>query len=769
MSPSGQRGQRGQREPAVTAELAAEHGMSGDEYRRLVEALGRTPSWTELGIVSVMWSEHCSYKSSRMHLGQLPTSGPRVLQGPGENAGVVDIGDGQAVVFKMESHNHPSFIEPYQGAATGVGGICRDVFTMGARPIALADCLRFGRPDHPRTSYLMSGVVSGIGGYGNSFGVPNVAGDVRFDDSYDGNILVNAFCLGVAPSDRIFLGTARGVGNPVLYVGAKTGRDGIHGATMASAEFDTASSFGESKRPAVQVGDPFMEKLLLEACLELMAGDALVGIQDMGAAGLTSSSVEMAARAGSGIEIDLDRVPTRETAMTAYELCLSESQERMLMVVERGRENEALAIFDKWDLDAAVIGEVTDSGRVVMRMGGAVCADLPADLLAEGLKYDRPRRRPQYLDTTEGFRSSTVPVPGPADLGGILTSLLASPNIASKEWVWRQYDHNVRHATVVRPGAAGAGVLRVLAPGRERAKAVAVTAGCPQRMVYLAPFEGSRLAVADAYASLVAVGATPLAVTDCLNFGSPERPDIMWQFAESVRGLADACRALDTPVVSGNVSFYNETEGQAIKPTPMIGMVGLLDDAAAHATAGFRAAGDRIGILVAAGGKLAGALDGSEYLDRLHGRVEGVPAAFDAARHRPVMEAMRRLVEGRLVRSAMAVSDGGLLVALAECAVGGERPLGVDLRLPCGAGQRIDEVAFGEAPARFVVSYREDSAREVEALVRAKGAALVAAGRVGGDRFRVALETGGRTAASIDLAVDVLERAWRGGLDVATG
>jgi phosphoribosylformylglycinamidine synthase len=756
----------GQREPAVTAELAAEHGMSGDEYRRLVDALGRTPSWTELGIVSVMWSEHCSYKSSRMHLGQLPTSGPRVLQGPGENAGVVDIGDGQAVVFKMESHNHPSFIEPYQGAATGVGGICRDVFTMGARPIALADCLRFGRPDHPRTSYLMSGVVSGIGGYGNSFGVPNVAGDVRFDDSYDGNILVNAFCLGVAPSDRIFLGTARGVGNPVLYVGAKTGRDGIHGATMASAEFDSES---ESRRPAVQVGDPFMEKLLLEACLELMAGDALVGIQDMGAAGLTSSSVEMAARAGSGIEIDLDRVPTRETAMTAYELCLSESQERMLMVVERGREQEALAIFDKWDLDAAVIGQVTDSGRVVMRMGGAVRADLPADLLAEGLKYDRPRRRPAYLDTTEGFRSSTVPLPGPADLGGILTSLLASPNIASKEWVWRQYDHDVRHATVVRPGAAGAGVVRVLAPGRERAKAVAVTAGCPQRMVYLAPYEGSRLAVVDAYASLVAVGATPLAVTDCLNFGSPERPDIMWQFAESVRGLADACRALDTPVVSGNVSFYNETEGQAIKPTPMIGMVGLLDDAAAHATSGFRAAGDRVGILVAAGGALAGALDGSEYLDRMHGRVEGVPAAFDPARHRPVMEAMRRLVEGRLVRSAMAVSDGGLLVALAECAVGGERPLGVDLRLPCGAGQRIDELAFGEAPARFVVSYSEDRSREVEALVRAQGAALVAAGRVGGDRFRLALETGGRTAASIDAALDVLESAWRGGLDVATG
>ncbi len=759
----------GRREPAVTAELAAEHGLSGDEYRRLVEALGRAPSWTELGMVSVMWSEHCSYKSSRVHLGQLPSSGPRVLQGPGENAGVVDIGDGQAVVFKMESHNHPSFIEPYQGAATGVGGICRDVFTMGARPIALADCLRFGRPDHPRTSYLLGGVVAGIGGYGNSFGVPNVAGDVRFDPSYDGNILVNAFCLGVAPSDRIFLGTARGVGNPVIYVGAKTGRDGIHGATMASAEFDASLSSGEAKRPAVQVGDPFMEKLLLEACLELMAGDALVGIQDMGAAGLTSSSVEMAARAGSGIEIDLDRVPTRETAMTPYELCLSESQERMLMVVERGRDKEALAIFDKWDLDAAVIGQVTASGRVVMSMGGAVCADLPADLLAEGLKYDRPRRRPSYLDTTEGFRSSTVPLPSAADLGGILTSLLASPNLASKEWVWRQYDHDVRHGTVVRPGASGAGVVRVLTPGSDRAKAVAITAGCPQRMVYLAPYEGSRLAVAEAYASLVAVGATPLAVTDCLNFGSPERPDIMWQFAESVRGLADACRALDTPVVSGNVSFYNETEGTAVKPTPMIGMVGLLADAAAHATAGFRAAGDRVGVVVAAGGALAGSLDGSEYLDRTYGRVEGVPAAFDPARHRPVMEAVRRLVEGRLVRSARAVSDGGLLVALAECAVGGVRPLGVELSLPCGAGQRIDEVAFGEAPARFIVSYREDSAREVESLVRAQGAALVSAGRVGGDRFRVALETGSRNVAAIDVALDVLERAWRGGLDVATG
>ena len=563
-------------EPEVTAELAAGHGLTPDEWRRLLDALGRTPTWTELGMVSVMWSEHCSYKSSRVHLGQLPSTGPRVLVGPGENAGVVDIGDGQAVVFKMESHNHPSFLEPYQGAATGVGGICRDVFTMGARPIALADCLRFGRPDHPRTAYLLGGVVAGVGGYGNSFGVPNVAGDVGFDPSYDGNILVNAFCLGLARADRLFMGTASGVGNPVLYVGSRTGRDGIHGATMASAEFGEGA---EEKRPAVQVGDPFMEKLLLEACLELMASDALVGIQDMGAAGLTSSSVEMAARAGAGIDVDLARVPQREVGMTAYELLLSESQERMLLVVHEGREAEALAIFDKWDLDAAVIGRVTDSGRVVMRMGERVCADLPADLLAEGLKYDRPRARPAYLDRTEAADLGGVRVP--EDLGQTLLSLMASPTIASKEWVWRQYDHNVRHGTVVRPGSAGAGVVRVLVPGEPgRQKGVAITAGCLQRMVYLAPYEGSRLCVAEAYANLSAVGATPLAVTDCLNFGSPERPEIMWQFAESVKGLAEACRTLETPVVSGNVSFYNETDGAPIRPTPMIAMVGLLDDCA---------------------------------------------------------------------------------------------------------------------------------------------------------------------------------------------
>jgi phosphoribosylformylglycinamidine synthase subunit PurL len=754
----------------VNEQVAAEHGLKPDEWKRLCDRLGREPSWTELGIVSVMWSEHCSYKSSRVHLKNLPTEGPRVIQGPGENAGVVDIGDGQAVVFKMESHNHPSFIEPYQGAATGVGGICRDVFTMGARPIALADCLRFGRPDHPKTPYLLGGVVAGIGGYGNSFGVPNVAGDVAFDPSYDGNILVNAFCLGLARADRIFKGTASGVGNPVLYVGARTGRDGIHGATMASAEFDEHS---ESKRPAVQVGDPFMEKLLLEACLELMGSDALVGIQDMGAAGLTSSSVEMAARAGAGIEIELAKVPQRETGMTPYEICLSESQERMLLVVHRGREAEALAIFDKWDLDAAVIGTVTDSGRVVIKMNGEVHADLPAELLAEGLKYDRPRRRPRYLAETESFEARSIADLAETEVAARLESLLASPSLASKEWVWRQYDHNVRHGTVVRPGAAGAGVVRVLIPGTDRAKGVAITAGCLQRMVYLAPYEGSRLCVAEAYANLVAVGATPLAVTDCLNFGSPEKPEIMWQFAESVRGLGDACRELATPIVSGNVSLYNETDGQAIKPTPMIAMVGLIADVTRTATAGFRRAGDLIAVLSPTGASLAGSLAGSEYLDRAHGLVAGVPAPLDALRARPVFDAVRALVEGGLLSSAQDVSDGGLATCLAECAVSGPGgPLGIDVRLPRSARDRVDELVFGEAPARFVVSYPDERADQVERLARAKGALVTAIGRVGGDRLRITLEGDGAVLARrqpIEIELERLVRAWRDGLRLALG
>jgi phosphoribosylformylglycinamidine synthase len=751
-------------EPVVTPALAAEHGLSADEYQRLADALGRVPTHTELGIASVMWSEHCSYKSSRVHLATLPTEGPRVIQGPGENAGVVDIGDGQAVVFKMESHNHPSFIEPYQGAATGVGGICRDVFTMGARPVALADCLRFGRPDNPRTPYLIGGVVAGIGGYGNAFGVPTVAGDVAFDPSYDGNILVNAFCLGVAQADRIFLGQAAGVGNPVIYVGAKTGRDGIHGATMASAEFGEDA---QDKRPSVQVGDPFMEKLLLEACLELMSSDVLVGIQDMGAAGLTSSSVEMAARAGAGIELDLERVPQRERHMTAYELMLSESQERMLMVVHQGREAEALAVFDRWDLDAAVIGRVTDTGRIRVRMHGQVFADMPVPLLAEGLRYQRPMRRPAYLDETEAFTPASVPAP--ADLSAVLLDLLAAPSIASKEWVYRQYDHDVRHGTVVRPGAADAAVIRVLpptAPGADRAlparaKGVAITAGCQSRHVYLAPYEGTRLVIAEAYANLVAVGATPLAVTDCLNFGNPEKPEIMWQLAESIRGMGDALRAFGVPVVSGNVSLYNETDGKAIKPTPMIAMVGLLDDAARHATMAFQRPGD----LVAVVGDVAGDVAGSSYLDHVHGRVSGVPAPLDVARHMPVFDAVLAMIQAGHLASAHDVSDGGLAVAVAESVITASRPLGVNIDLPAQQGVRDDAILFGEAPARFVISFAATQREAVAAICAARGAPLAVVGAVGGTTIEIGI--GGKSR--IVIPTERAHTAWIQGFQAALG
>jgi phosphoribosylformylglycinamidine synthase II len=754
--------------PEVTVALAAEHGLSADEYQRLAGALGRVPTHTELGIASVMWSEHCSYKSSRVHLGTLPTEGPRVIQGPGENAGVVDIGDGQAVVFKMESHNHPSFIEPFQGAATGVGGICRDVFTMGARPVALADCLRFGKPDNPRTPYLIGGVVAGIGGYGNAFGVPTVAGDVAFDPSYDGNILVNAFCLGVAQADRIFLGQAAGVGNPVIYVGAKTGRDGIHGATMASAEFGEDA---QDKRPSVQVGDPFMEKLLLEACLELMSSDVLVGIQDMGAAGLTSSSVEMAARAGAGIELDLERVPQRERHMTAYELMLSESQERMLMVVHQGREAEALAVFEKWDLDAAVIGRVTDTGRIVVRMDGQVFADMPVPLLAEGLKYQRPMQRPAYLAETEAFEPASVPAP--ADLSAVLLDLLAAPTIASKEWVYRQYDHDVRHGTVVRPGAADAAVVRVLpsaAPASvepvdralpARTKGVAITAGCQSRHVYLAPFEGTRLVIAEAYANLVAVGATPLAVTDCLNFGNPEKPEIMWQLAESIRGMGDALRALDVPVVSGNVSLYNETDGKAIKPTPMIAMVGLLDDAARHATMSFQRPGD----LVAVVGDIAGDIAGSSYLDYVHGRVSGVPAPLDVARHKPVFDAVLAMIQAGHLASAHDISDGGLAVAVAESAITAGRGLGVNVDLPAQEGVRDDAILFGEAPARFVVSFAAAQRDAIVALCAAHGAPLAVVGAGGGATIEIGIGGKSRVVVPTERA----HTAWTQGFQAALG
>tara|TARA_R110002073_G_scaffold24260_9_gene82129 strand:- start:38701 stop:40950 length:2250 start_codon:yes stop_codon:yes gene_type:complete len=732
--------------PTVDAALAKEHGLASDEYKTLCDGLGRVPTYTELGVVSVMWSEHCSYKSSRIHLKTLPSDGPQVIEGPGENAGVVDIGDGQAVVFKMESHNHPSFLEPYQGAATGVGGICRDVFTMGARPIALADCLRFGNTNHERTSYLLHGVVAGVGDYGNCFGVPNVTGDVVFDDSYNGNILVNAFCLGLAKSDRIFRGYASGVGNPILYVGAKTGRDGIHGATMASAEFAEGS---EEKRPAVQVGDPFMEKLLLEACLELMESDVLVGIQDMGAAGLTSCSVEMAARADSGVELDLEHVPMREEGMTPYELMLSESQERMLMVVTKGREQEALDIFAKWDLDAAVVGKVTDSGRVVVKMHNKVYADLPATLLAEGLKYDRPRKRPAYLDEVATLDLDTIAEP--TDMGVALLDMLSAPNLCDKSWVFEQYDHMVRHGTVVRPGQASSGVVRVIEPVSGRNKGVAIAAGCNSRHVYLDPYEGSRLAVVSAYADLVAVGAKPLATTDCLNFGNPEKPGIMWQFAESIRGLGDACRLLDTPIVSGNVSLYNETDGVAIKPTPMIGMVGLVDDVDEVITAGFKEEGHRIAVL----GALSGGLGGSEYLKHRHGYELGTPVAFDMERHSKVFAAMLSMTKEKLLASAEDISDGGLLCCIAECCLSGDNT-GAQISLPVLEG-RLDELCFGEGPARFLVSYTSANAAAVARLAAGCGTTLLEVGTVGGRELR--LSVGGEATLALPLAQ--METAFR--------
>jgi phosphoribosylformylglycinamidine synthase len=726
-------------EPAVTPELAREHGLSAEEYQRLLGILGRTPTWTELGIFSVMWSEHCSYKSSRVHLRNLPTRGPRVIQGPGENAGVVDIGDGQAAVFKMESHNHPSFIEPFQGAATGVGGILRDVFTMGARPIANLNALRFGRPDHPRTRHLIEGVVAGIGFYGNCVGVPTVGGDVAFDECYDGNILVNAFTLGIAPADRIFKGRAEGLGNPVIYVGSKTGRDGIHGATMASAEFDESS---EEKRPTVQVGDPFTEKLLLEACLELMASDSIVGIQDMGAAGLTSSSIEMAARAGSGIELDLDRVPRRESGMTPYEIMLSESQERMLMVLRRGDEERAQKIFEKWDLDYAIVGQVTDSGRVVVRSEGRVVADLPAAALAEGLRYERPLARPGSQD--ELARLDVQALSAPADLGRALLEVVGSPSVASKQWVYRQYDTQVRDSTVVRPGSDAA-VVRVETPAGG-AKGLALTVDCNSRFCWLDPYEGARLAVAENARNLVCAGAEPLAVTDCLNFGNPERPDTMWQFAESVRGLADACRALDTPVVSGNVSFYNETEGRGIYPTPMVAMVGLLPDLADHLTQWFGQPGDLVALL----GTNTDEIGGSEYLKVIHGRIAGRPPRLDLALERAVQRACLAMARAHLLRSAHDASEGGLAACLAEACVSGPEPVGVELELP--QAQRPDLLLFGEAPSRIVISFAEERHAEVAATAAAAGAPLALLGRTGGARLHI--------RSLIDLPLREVASAW---------
>ncbi len=718
----------------VTPEVVAEHGLSPEEYRVICRHLGREPTFTELGVFSVMWSEHCSYKSSRVHLKQFPTEGPRVLQGPGENAGVVDLGDGLAVAFKMESHNHPSYIEPYQGAATGVGGILRDVFTMGARPIASLNSLRFGDPSHPKTAWLLEGVVAGIGGYGNCIGVPTVGGEVAFHESYDGNCLVNAFTLGVLPSDKIFRGTAGGVGNPIMYIGAKTGRDGIHGATMASAEFDETT---EEKRPTVQVGDPFMEKLLLEACLELFQTDAVVGIQDMGAAGLTSSSVEMAGRAGNGLDIQLDEVPRREEGMTPYEILLSESQERMLLVAARGKEEEVRRICRKWDLDVAVVGRVTDTGRWRAFFGGKMVADLPVEPLTEGApRYQRPVKPMASLAKLHAFDPASLPEP--ADLGAALRDLLGRPTIASKEWVYRQYDHTVRLVGAVRPGGDAALVRLAVSDARHARKGIALSVAANGRWCFLDPRLGAMHAVAECARNIACVGGEPLAISDCLNFGNPEKPEIMWQFAECVLGIADACRALGTPVVSGNVSLYNETEGKAIFPTPTVAMVGLVEPVERTCSSHFKRAGDLV-VLV---GALRGEAGGSEYL-AMRGVEAGRPPSLDLEREKAVQATVRRAVREGLLASAHDCSDGGLAVALAECCMMAEPPpgggappwIGAALRVPFPL--RKDLVLFGEDASRVVVSLSHRDLQRLEAIAREEGAPLVQLGAVGGDRLEI--------------------------------
>jgi len=748
------------KEPEVTKERALAQGLTADEYEKAVAIAGRPLSWTELGIFAVMWSEHCSYKSSRVHLRKLPTTGENVLQGPGENAGIIDIGEGQAVAFKMESHNHPSFIEPQQGAATGVGGILRDIFTMGARPIASLDSLRFGSVAHPKTRYLVNGVVAGIGGYGNSFGCPTVGGEVSFHPSYDGNILVNAFNLGIVRSDRIFRGRAGGVGNPVIYVGSKTGRDGIHGASMASAEFANDS---EEKRPTVQVGDPFTEKLLLEACLELMKGDAIVGIQDMGAAGLTCSTFEMASRAGTGIRLDLDKVPRRETGMTPYELMLSESQERMLMVVEKGREDEVRAIFEKWDLDAEVVGEVTGDGRVVVTFEGATVVDLPARPLAEEAPvYDRPRA--ESAKPKEGAPLDAASVPVPKDLAATLETLLGSPNLSSRAWVYRQYDQTVRTNTVRTPGAADAAVVRV----KGTPKGVALTVDCNDRHCWLDPYRGAQLAVAEAARNLACVGALPIGVTDCLNFGNPERPEVMAQFAEAVEGIADACKILGVPVVSGNVSLYNETNGKAIHPTPTIGMVGLLEDVDATAPAAFTTAGDTIVLL----GITKEEIGGSEYLALVHKREAGEPPELDWEREVAVQAAARRAIEAGLVRSAHDCADGGLAVALAECCIAGEAPLGAEIDLNgCGCPEgcekpiRPDALLFGESASRIILSMAPEDVETVLAIAEEESAPAIVIGRVRGAALAIGID--GEDVLEVPAAR--LHQAWDRGLEKALG
>ncbi len=717
---------------AITPEVIKTHGLSDDEYKKILEVLGgREPNLVELGIFSVMWSEHCSYKSSKKWLKTLPTTAPWVICGPGENAGVIDIGEGLAAIFKMESHNHPSFIEPYQGAATGVGGILRDVFTMGARPIANMNALRFGSPDHPKTRHLVNGVVAGIAGYGNCVGVPTVGGEVNFHPSYNGNILVNAMTVGLARQDRIFYSAAAGAGNPVVYVGSKTGRDGIHGATMASAEFDANS---EEKRPTVQVGDPFTEKLLIEACMELMGTDAIQSIQDMGAAGLTSSSFEMASKGGMGVELEMEKVPQREEGMTPYEMMLSESQERMLIILKPGKEDIARAIFEKWELDFAVIGHLTNTGRMILKFHGETVCDLPIDPLAQASpEYDRPwtptrRQPPLEAKDVEDVAWNEA-----------LKTLMGSPDLVSRRWVYEQYDHMVMADTCQRPGGDAA-VVRIHGSNR----GLAITTDCTPRYVFADPFEGGKQAVAETWRNITAAGGRPLAITDNLNFGNPQKPEIMGQIVEAIKGIGEACKVLDYPVISGNVSLYNETDGRPILPTPAIGGVGLIDDLDAMATVPFKAERE---VILLAGQSGEGWLGQSLYLREVCGEEKGAPPPVDLLHERAVGDFVRAMIHARKLTACHDLSDGGLLVAIAEMALTGD--LGCELKNVAGHAR-----LFGEDQGRYVLTVKTSDVAGVKAAALASNVSLEEIGTTGG----TAITLGGASVSLADLRA--LHEGW---------
>lgn len=724
----------------IDEKTIADHNLKLEEYDYIVKLIGREPNLIELGIFSVMWSEHCGYKSSRIYLKKFPTKGKFLIQGPGENAGVMDIGDGLAVVFKIESHNHPSYLEPYQGAATGVGGILRDIFTMGARPVAVFDSLHFGPLDQPKSRSVMEGVVSGISGYGNSFGVPTVGGEIYFHEGYFQNPLVNVCCLGLAEKDKLFFARAQGVGNAVIYVGAKTGRDGIHGATMASAEFGENT---EHKRPNVQVGDPFKEKLLLEACLEAMAKNLIIGIQDMGAAGLTCSTTEMAAKAGTGMEINLDLVPQREEGLNPYEIMLSESQERMLIVAEPDQVEELQKIFSKWDLEAVVIGKVTDDGQLKAYFHGELVIDIPVKAVVDLCPaYRRPVKGPAYIRQLSRFRAPEMP----GDLNQAFLQLVASPNIADKKWIFRQYDHMVQINTIVLPGADAA-VLRL----KGLKKGLAMTLDGNPFYTYLNPERGGEIAVAEACRNLACVGAVPMGVTNCLNFGNPEKPEVMWQFKKTVEGIARACRQFNIPVTGGNVSFYNETEGQAVYPTPVLGIVGLVDDVATIPSTGF--IGERESIILL--GENKEELGGSEYLRLVYEEEKGNPPQLDFELEKSVQDVCRQAIKQKLVRTAHDLSEGGLSVALAECSIKSKKGIGFEVRL--NDSIRTDALLFGESQSRIILVAKEKNVNKILTLARKKKIKARVIGKTGGKKMVI----WHRKKKVVEQPVELVRTAWK--------